>query len=193
LRLFLRLAKLAVLHFDAHTDLMESRYGVPHCFATWAAHAVKRLLPHQRKNFIQVGLRVSAKSQAHWESKFGIKQYWMGQLRGVSAKAFAIKLVEQWIQNGCDSVYVSFDVDALDPKHVSSTGTPEEKGLDLAWSVQVITEVSRHLPIVAADLVELAPVLGSESSAKRSTKSAARIAQALLLAMRSGLNRKKGK
>jgi len=54
---------LAVLHFDAHTDLMESRYGVTHCFATWASLAVKRMLPHNRSNFVQVGLRVSGKQK----------------------------------------------------------------------------------------------------------------------------------
>jgi agmatinase len=176
--------RLAVLHFDAHTDLLETRYGVDHCFATWAAHATKRLLLHKRKNFIQVGLRVSSKTQSFWEKKFGLKQYWASQVRKADPIEFANRLISSWKRNGCDSLYISFDVDALDPQFVPSTGTPEPGGLDVSWCQNVIARVSSALPLVAADIVELAPVLGSARDTHKSANNAARIARSLLEGLR---------
>lgn len=177
-------SKLAVLHFDAHTDLLESRYGVDYCFATWAAHAVQRLIPSRRSCFVQVGLRVSGQTQSFWERKFGLKQYWARQIQKSDPKFFAQKLLSHWKKMGCNSIYISFDVDALDPKWVPSTGTPEAGGLSVTWCRKVIEEVTRELPLVAADLVELAPVLGSQIEGRRSSQNAARIAESLLKALR---------
>ncbi|MEO5668633.1 MAG: arginase family protein [Bdellovibrionota bacterium] len=179
--------KLAILHFDAHTDLLESRYGVERCFATWAAHAVKRMRPCDRKNFVQVGVRVSGKSRDFWQKKFGLRQVWAKELVLQSAENFALALVESWKRAGCERLYISFDVDALDPKFVPSTGTAEPGGLDPKWCRRVIEICTRALPLVAADIVELAPVLGSKAEARRSTQHSARIAATLLKGIAHGL------
>ncbi len=179
---------LGVLHFDAHTDLLETRYGVDHCFATWAAHCMQRMAGEDNKNFIQVGLRISGKSKAHWERKFGLKQYWTKDLSGKDAKAFAQELLAGWKKRNVKKLYISFDVDALDPSFVSSTGTPEPKGLRPAWCKKLIEEVAKEIPVIAADVVELAPVLGSRADALKSSRNAALIADVLLRAMRQGLS-----
>jgi agmatinase len=178
---------LAVLHFDAHTDLLESRYGVPHCFATWAAHAVKRMDPKSRKNFIQLGLRVSGKSKEHWQSRFGLRQMWAKEILHKDPVKYAKELLADWQKRSCDKVYISFDVDALDPQQLPSTGTPEKGGLSVSWCQKVIETVSKSLPVIAADIVELAPVLGSKSDAQKSSQNSARVAKTLLEALRRGV------
>jgi agmatinase len=178
---------LAILHFDAHTDLMEERYGVAHCFATWAAHAALQMKPAARKNFVQVGLRVSGRTKSHWEKKYGLRQIWAKELGGHEPTDFARELVRQWRRRGCHRLYISFDVDALDPRFVPSTGTPEAGGLDPAWCREVIRVCSAEMTLVAADLVELAPVLGSIAQGRRSSFVAASIGHELLRGLSRGL------
>ena len=183
-----KMKNLGILHFDAHTDLMEHRYGVEHCFATWAAHCMKRFAGKQKKNFVQVGLRISGKTKAHWERKFGLQQFWMKELQKQDPKIFAEQLIRGWKNRGVKHLYISFDVDALDPTLVPSTGTPEPKGLSVAWSKKVIEVVSKSFPVIAADIVELAPVLGGKSESRKSSKNSALIAESLLKALKRGLH-----
>ena len=57
-------------------------------------------------------------------------------------------------------VYISFDVDAFDPALVPSTGTPEPGGLQWYPVLQLLRRVFRERDVVAADVVELAPIPG---------------------------------
>jgi agmatinase len=169
--------KLAVLHVDAHTDLLEDRFGVEHCFGTWAAHAVKKL--PQPKGWIQLGLRVSGQTKEHWEQHYGLRQIWAPEARKRDPHALARELVQGWRELGLTDLYVSFDVDGLDPRYVPSTGTPEPKGLALTWTCSVLRECTRGMNLIAADIVELAPVLGGSAQATRSVKSAVQIVESL--------------
>lgn len=184
---------LGVLHFDAHTDLMEDRYGVSPCFATWSAACSHRLRENEvglklkgadkNMRFVQVGLRVSGRPQSYWEKKYKLRQYWTKELSKFSAEDFVAQISAAWKRIGIRSFYTSFDVDALDPKFVPSTGTPEGDGLDPTWCVQVIRGLAREFPLIASDIVELAPVLHSASASAKSTRHSARIARTLLECM----------
>ena len=179
--------KLAILHFDAHTDLLEDRYGVVHCFATWAAHAAKRMHLGDRKNFVQLGVRVSGRTKSFWQKKFGLRQVWAKEILDKDPTAYAEALVASWKKAGCERLYVSFDVDALDTRFVPSTGTPEPGGLDPAWCRAVIETCAKALPLIAADIVELAPVLGSKADSRLSTRHSASVAAVLLKGLERGL------
>lgn len=157
--------ELGVLHLDAHTDLMESRFGVEHCFATWAAHSVKKL--RKPSAWVQVGVRASRKPKSFWEKKYGLRQYWALELEKISATDFAHDLLKHWKNLGVKYLYISNDIDATDARWVPSTGTPENKGLNPSWVAELIEICSRSLPLVGADLVEVAPVLGSKSDAQK--------------------------
>jgi agmatinase len=170
-----RTRRLAVLHIDAHTDLLEDRFGVEHCFGTWAAHAVKKL--KHPEAWIQLGLRVSGRPQSYWEKRYGLQQIWAPQARKREPRALARELVAHWRSLGLTDLYVSFDVDGLDPKHVPSTGTPEPGGLGLVWTRTLLDECTRAMKLVAADIVELAPVLGGRAESARSVKSARQIVE----------------
>ncbi|HTL13261.1 MAG TPA: arginase family protein, partial [Bdellovibrionota bacterium] len=62
---------VGIVHFDAHTDLLQERLGVRYCFATWAYHANELLGRGQR--LVQLGIRASGHGRAYWESSLGVK------------------------------------------------------------------------------------------------------------------------
>jgi agmatinase len=165
-----RTQKLAVLHFDAHTDLLESRFGVDHCFGTWTAHAVKLL--SKPAAWAQVGIRASRHPREHWEARFGLRQHWAADCLERDPEDFARELVAHWRSLGCTALYVTNDVDATDAASMPATGTPEPEGLSPGWVEAVIRRCSRELPLAGADLMELAPVLGSSADAARSVDTA---------------------
>lgn len=169
--------KLAVLHVDAHTDLLESRYGIEHCFGTWTAHAVKGL--ENPAAWVQIGIRASGRDAAHWESTFGLKQYWAKPLRKRDPKTFAAELTRHWQSLGCERLYITNDIDGTDSKFVPATGTPEGEGLDPAWLRTVFRELTRTWPLVGTDLMEVAPVLGAPAGAERTLKTAVRYLEAI--------------
>lgn len=169
--------KLAVLHIDAHTDLLESRFGVDHCFGTWTAHAIKRL--GNPSAWIQIGIRASGQDKHHWESRFGLKQYWSRELLKKNPLKFADELVDHWKNLGCETLYVTNDIDGTDVKWVPATGTGEKSGLNPVWLKKVLQRVSSKMPLAGADLTEVAPVLGAPAGATKTLKTALSYIEAL--------------
>lgn len=169
--------ELAVLHFDAHTDLMDERFGVEHCFATWTAHAVRKFKDPTR--WVQVGIRASRHDKKYWEKRFGLRQDWARDLLRTDPKNYAETLVQRWRSQGCRYLYISNDIDATDSAWAKATGTPETRGLHPEWIKKVISHCSSALPLVGADLVEVAPVLGAPAEARRTVRTALSYLRAL--------------
>ena len=165
-----KLEDLAVLQIDAHTDLLESRYGVKHCFATWTAHSVRLLADPGR--WVQVGIRASGHDQQHWESRFGLRQYWAPQVGAEDPYEFSEALIQAWDQAGCQAIYVSADIDGLDQQYAPSTGTPEPDGLTPEWTQIVLKQCTSAFELIGADLPEVAPVLGSAEAGQRTVNAA---------------------
>ncbi len=186
-----KVSDLAVLHLDAHTDLLEERFGIRHCFATWAAHAIRRL--PQPNAWVQVGIRVSGKDKNHWENKFGLKQLWAAEVLKQKPENLARRLVQDWKALGKTKLYISLDVDALDASLVPATGTPETKGLSSSWTKSFLRSVLSEMDLVACDLMELAPVLGSASEGRRSVRLAADLSEILTAQWHVPSARKKGR
>jgi guanidinobutyrase len=155
-----RASKLGILHFDAHTDLLAERLGVRFCFATWAYHANELIGRGQRLH--QVGLRISGKTREHWESSFGVRQYWMREMHERPVLEVAAEIVASMRAAGVEGVYVSNDIDGTDPAFGHATGTPEPGGLHPDDVLTLIREVTRAFPVWGSDVVEVAPVLGGE-------------------------------
>ena len=169
---------IGVLHLDAHTDLMEDRFGVEHCFATWAAHSVRKI--SNPANWFQVGIRVSRKSKKEWEKKFGLQQYWMKDVQRKTPEQMADVISQQWTRSKVNSFYVSLDIDALDPKWAPSTGTAEKGGFDLDYVKTLLHELCARFPLLGGDLVEVAPRIGSKEDAKITLHSAVECLKVLL-------------
>jgi agmatinase len=171
-----RLENCAVLQFDAHTDLLESRFGVENCFATWTANAIKRM--PDPKRFVQIGIRASGFPKQHWESKFGLRQHWAEDLLSLDPAKYAAELVADLKARGCDCLYISNDIDGTDKQYAPSTGTPEGGGMTPDWAAKVIEVCTSELKLIGADMVEVAPVIGSPADGELTVATATRILEA---------------
>lgn len=175
--------KLGILHFDAHTDLMRERLGVRYCFATWAYHANDLIGRQQRLQ--QVGIRISRKPREHWETTLSVRQHWTADVRARTAKVVAEEIVETFRIRGVEAVYISNDIDGTDPREAWATGTPEADGLHSAEVLEIIERVGNAFPVVASDLVEVAPILGNAhpDEPERTLRTACRYIEAQLRMM----------
>ncbi|MEM9195828.1 MAG: arginase family protein, partial [Myxococcota bacterium] len=165
--------EIGILHFDAHTDLLAERLGVRYCFATWAYHA-NELLGRGGK-LVQVGLRISGKTRAHWEETLDVRQYWMEEMRSRPLGAIADEIVERFRSRGVRGVYISNDIDGTDPTFAGATGTPEPGGLRPDEVVGLIEAVGAAFPVWGSDVVEVAPPLahGNRAEPERTLETAA--------------------
>jgi agmatinase len=157
---YARCPSLGLLHFDAHTDLLEHRLGVRYCFATWAFHANALLGGDGR--VVQVGVRASAHPREHWERTLGVRQFRMDEVDALGSAGIADATIERFQARGVTAVYVSDDIDGLGAEWALSTGTPEPGGLSPAFVREVIARVRAAFPLVGADVVEVAPPLHGE-------------------------------
>lgn len=147
--------KVAILHFDAHTDLLEERLGIDYCFGSWCTHILNELPAPD--HLLQVGIRSSGKPKEHWETKYGVQQFWAQEVHQEGADAIAQKIIHFLKTSKVQEFYISFDIDALDSTYASATGTPESGGLSPDQCLLIIRKCLAHVPLTGADLVEVAP------------------------------------
>lgn len=148
---------LSILHFDAHADLRVAYEGFTHSHAS----IMNRVLETTSvSKLVQLGIRdVSQGEILKIKSDSRIKTYFDVDMKqrlynGESYKSFCEEVVSHLSEN----VYISFDIDGLDPKLCPNTGTPVPGGLE-AEQVQFLLEMitKKGKKIVGADLVEVAP------------------------------------
>jgi len=151
--------RTAIIHFDAHTDLLTERLGIDLCFGSWCTHILEYL--PAPSHLIQLGIRSSGKPKSHWESTFGVRQYWANEIREQGAAAVAEQIVTQLKGAAVDELYVSFDIDALDAEYAAATGTPETGGMTPAEAQQILAILRQYFRVGAADMMEIAPFTDS--------------------------------
>jgi agmatinase len=147
--------KVALVHFDAHTDLLEERLGIDICFGTWTSQIIPFL--ESPKHLVQVGIRSSGKDQAHWENKFGHTQIWAKDVFQKGASAIADQIVADLKALNVEEIYISFDIDCLDQTYAGATGTPEAGGLSPHEPMVIFQTLFESFKITGADMVEIAP------------------------------------
>jgi agmatinase len=149
--------QVGVVHFDAHADTADSIQG------NLASHgtAMRRLIESgavRGRNFVQVGLRgywppadVFAWMHTQEMRWHLMQEVWERGLAAVIEDAVAEAM------DGCDAVYMSVDIDVLDPGYAPGTGTPEPGGLAPVDLLRAVRRLAMEVPLVALDVVEVAP------------------------------------
>ncbi len=177
--------KVGLLHFDAHTDLMQKRLGVDLCFGSWTYHISK--LMKTPSHIVQVGIRSSGRPKAHWEKTTGVKQWWAKEIEKQGIEVITDKIIAHYKKLGVEELYISFDIDTLDEKFASATGTPEPNGMKPFECVWMIRKIAAHFKVTGADLVEVAPFVLPPNiniqDQKQTVQTAAIIGRVLLEAM----------
>lgn len=151
---------LAVVHFDAHCDTWADHFGEPSGHGTWVAEAVAEglVLP---ACFTQIGIRSAAERDAReFVADHGGQIFTARQLRGLASPAQLAPVLQaitsRLAAHGHPPVYLSLDIDCLDPAFAPGTGTPEPGGLSTNQVLSVVEELA-PLPWVGMDCVEVAP------------------------------------
>jgi agmatinase len=162
----------AIVHPDAHTDLLPERLGVKVCFATWAYHANE--LIGRGGRLVQVGVRASRHPKEHWESTLGVRQFWAEEISRRGEGAVLDDIMTHLRAVGADEVYLSNDIDGTDAAAAPATGAPEGGGLSVAFVRALIDRLSREVSLIGADLVEVAPTIGAPEAARQTVDVGAR-------------------
>jgi agmatinase len=147
---------ISILQIDAHADLRDEYDGTPHSHASIMARAVKDL----RIPAVQVGIRsISADEARSLDSGIPTKIFWAKDIVGRT----------DWIDAAIDSltenVYLTIDIDGLDPSLVPTTGTPEPGGLGWYEVLTLLRKLAKKRRVVGMDLVEFAKTDNSEAPA----------------------------
>ncbi len=174
--------KAAVIHFDAHTDLMPKRLGIDICFASWAYHMIELL--EKPSHLLQYGIRSSGQPKDYWEKKLGVQQFWPSDFDSLGTDGVIQKTINYLRSQNIEEVYISFDIDALDSSYASSTGTPEHGGLDPKTCIQIIEEISTCCSVTAGDLVEVAPFVSSTHKNKNTIEPDTTVQSAALISQK---------
>jgi agmatinase len=141
---------LTVLHIDAHADLRESYDGSKYNHAC-AVHEAS-----QSTNLVQVGIR----SMDAIEKTFMDEEKTFFAHDMVTDEYWIDKVVEACTEN----VFITFDLDVLDPSIMPSTGTPEPGGLLWYETLEFLKQIFEEKNVVGFDIVELCPNIADKSS-----------------------------
>lgn len=151
---------LAVIHFDAHCDTWEDHFGEPSGHGTWVYEASQEGLVIN-ECFTQLGIRSAGVREARdYVRDQGGQIFTARELRGLESPAQLAPVLNairnRLAQHGHPPVYLSLDIDCLDPAFAPGTGTPEPGGLSTNQVLSVLEELA-DLPFVGMDCVEVAP------------------------------------
>jgi agmatinase len=149
--------RVSVIHFDAHADTGDSHFGALHGHGT----PMRRLIESgaaRGDRFLQIGLRGywPEPKTLEWMARQGMRSFEMTEVvsRGLSAvlaEAATIAL------DDCEAVFLSVDVDVVDPGMAPGTGTPEPGGLTSRQLLDAVRHLAMTLPLAGVDVVEVSP------------------------------------
>lgn len=144
---------VGLIHFDAHVDTWPDSFGLRYGHGSVFYHAIVEGHVDPRR-MIQIGIRSPTEREVRdWTLRQGVRILGAGDVHASGPEAVA-NIVREVI--GAGPVYLSFDIDALDPAFAPGTGTPEIGGLT-TWQAQAILRGLGGLDFVGMDLVEVAP------------------------------------
>ena len=139
--------EIGILQIDAHADLREKYENEVHSHAS-----VMYLLSEEKYKILQCGVRALSKEEEDNRKKFQITSYSVEEINRSSELSLP--------ENFPKKIYISFDLDGLDPSIMPATGTPVPGGLGFNESLELIQKLIKDREIVGFDVVELSPIKG---------------------------------
>ncbi len=154
-----RHADLSVLYLDAHADLRNEYQGSPWSHAC-VARRVLEVCP-----LVEVGVRSLSEPERRFIDQEGLPVYfWRDETTEVD------DILAEVADRLSDTVYVSIDLDVLDPSIMAAVGTPEPGGMSWHAATTLLRYVAERRRIVGFDIVELSPDEGPEACAFTAAK-----------------------
>ena len=147
---------LSVLQIDAHADLRDEYDGTPYSHACAMARVVKDL----QVPLVQIGIRsISADEARAVEEGIPTRILWARDIVGRT------DWIDAAINHLTENVYLTIDIDGLDPSLVPTTGTPEPGGLGWYETLTLIRKLAAKKRIIGMDLVEFSKAENSAAPA----------------------------
>lgn len=150
-----RYDNLSVLQIDAHADLRDQYDGTPHSHASVMARVVRDM----RLPSVQCGIRSISAEEARSLDGLPTRIFWAKDIVGRT---------DWWdaaVDGLTENVYLTIDIDGLDPSLVAQTGTPEPGGLGWYETIGLLRTLARRRRVVGMDLTEYSYVEGFDASA----------------------------
>lgn len=148
-----RRGPVALIQFDAHVDTWPENFGQRYAHGSVFFHAIEEGLVEPRR-FVQIGIRSPVERSVHeWTRERGVTTVSAQDVHATTPAEIAERVCTVI---GDGPVYLSFDIDVLDPAFAPGTGTPEIGGL-MSWQAQAILRDLGGLDFVGMDVVEVAP------------------------------------
>jgi agmatinase len=149
---------IGIVHFDAHADT------APDCQGVLAGHGtpMRRLIESGAvlgRNFVQVGLRGywPGPDVVAWMEEQQMRSHFMAEVQRHGFDVVLERAINEALSGSAKYLYLSVDVDAVDPAHAPGTGSPEPGGLTSIEVLRAVRRIAAEIGIVAMDIVEVSP------------------------------------
>jgi agmatinase len=149
--------RIGIVHFDAHADTGNEVYG------SLVSHGtpMRRLIDEgwvEGRNFVQVGLRGywPERQTFEWMRDQGMRWHRMVEIEERGAEAVIDDAIGEAL-DGPDAIYLSVDIDVVDPGNAPGTGTPEPGGMAPRELLRAIRRIVSRVDLVGMDVVEVSP------------------------------------
>jgi agmatinase len=146
---------VGIVHFDTHTDTGVEVFGVERSHGTF----MRRLIDAghvDARRYAQIGLRGywPGETEFSWQAERGVTSLFMHDVRDLGIAEVVRRALAAV---GAGPVYLTVDVDVLDPAFIPGTGTPEPGGMTAVDLLLAVRTVAAELELVGADVVEVIP------------------------------------
>ena len=182
-----RPGSIGIVHFDAHADTAADDWGV------LAGHGtpMRRLIESGAvagRNFVQVGLRGywPPVEVFEWMKAQGLRYHFMREIEERGADAVIAQAIEEAL-DGADYVYLTLDIDVIDPGMAPGTGTPEPGGMLTREVLRAIRQIVGAVELAGMDIVEVSPPYDqAETTAMAANRAALEAISALAVRRAAG-------
>ncbi len=149
---------LAVLHFDSHLDTVDVAWGEKHTHASPFIRAIEENLIDP-KRMLSVGIKgpLNTAADLDYGRQQGIELVTWADWRHRNGAERINTFVQRLVRSG-EPVYLTFDIDSIDPAYAPGTGTPSVGGFTSAEALDLV-RACRGVNLVGADVVEVLPAL----------------------------------
>lgn len=149
--------KLGVIHFDAHADTGADQWGNLHAHG----EPMRRLIEEgwvAGHNFVQIGLRGywPDKATFEWMDQQGMRWHPMIEIEDRGSEAVIADAIAEAL-DGPEVIYLSVDIDVVDPGMAPATGTPEAGGMLARELLRAVRQIVGAVDLVGMDVVEVSP------------------------------------
>ncbi len=153
--------EMAIIQFDAHTDLLPSRMGLDLTYGSWASKILPKL--STPSNLIQVGIRDTFQSKSYWQKELSISQFWSQDIHDQGVDHISNLIVDDLKKRSVTNIYITIDIDVIDPQFVTATAVKSPNGILPHEIIILINKLKNSFNLLGADICEINPLIGNHS------------------------------